>query len=138
MMDVTRRSFLRGALALTAVTIAPALPVEASVPRIVGDGVHDDWAGLQAAIDGRPFECEGLVMQSPKVIEINGGRFSISKTLTVSGRHREVHFRNCVVITDGDHPLFCFEGVKNCSVENCGLDWGGRWQSPNFPMIRCS
>lgn len=69
-MDLSRRSFLRGALAAPAVVAAASLmPVRAIerllIPRLWGDGVHDDTAALQAVLDGRPYWYGGLLMRAP-------------------------------------------------------------------------
>jgi hypothetical protein len=54
MIETNRRSFLAGTLALI---VAPALPIitPPKLPRIYGNGVDDDTAGFQAALDGLPF-----------------------------------------------------------------------------------
>lgn len=79
-MDLSRRSFLRGVLALS-VTPALNIPSFASVPVIRGDGIHDDWAGLQAMLDGEPFRVEGENLVAVDGI-VSGGPFAVSDTLT--------------------------------------------------------
>lgn len=98
-MSISRRSFLGGALALSAATSMP-LKAFAHAPVIYGDGVHDDTAGLQAALDGKPFRVFGhgaYVVRGDGHIFIGNGSFRLSDTLhfrgnvaaTVSGFHME-------------------------------------------------
>lgn len=96
MTDQSRRSFLKGLLTVAAVSVAaPAALLNNDIPRIVGDGLHDDTLGLQAALDGKPFICEGQMVFGGDRVEITGGRFRISKTLTIARPHtiiRDSHF----------------------------------------------
>lgn len=85
-MDLTRRSFLRGALAIAAVSVVPIAAQEASTfPVIVGDGVHDDTAGIQAAFDGMPFVCEGHVVTDARTVKFVGreSRYKITSPVTL-------------------------------------------------------
>ena len=88
-MDINRRSFLRGFVAVTAVaTIAPAALADLGLPRIVGDGIHDDTLGLQAALDRKPFTCAAnLVRVDEGGILISRGLFRVSDTLHVRQSH---------------------------------------------------
>lgn len=86
MSNVTsRRSFLGGALALSAIVVVPSIGFGKELPCIYGDGIHDDTAGLQALFDGEPFQVEGegfLARQG----EIRGGRFAIGRPIHLKGR----------------------------------------------------
>jgi hypothetical protein len=72
--------------------VAPALPRllrledfgAVALPVIKGDGVHDDWAGLQALFNNEPFvvENEGILASSGL---LRLGVFKISRTLRVHG-----------------------------------------------------
>lgn len=88
-MDVSRRSFLGGILALTAVAVAPKVMAE-PLPRIVGDGVHDDTAGLQALFDGRPFTADPRYgvqwVEVEDALRLTGGRFRLTETVKIVGR----------------------------------------------------
>lgn len=90
MIETSRRSFLRGALIVAAASVLPAQAIAfvAPVPVIVGDGIHDDWAGLQAAFDGNPFRCEKDFVRvgAHDAIHVDGGHFYISDTLLVKDR----------------------------------------------------
>jgi hypothetical protein len=123
-METNRRSFLKGLLTVAAVSCVPVV-VDAMprVPRIVGDGVHDDWAGLQAAIDGKPFICEdNLILAREGSVTINGGDFLISKTLRVSvNNNSRVDFvGNRFTITDRtpDTPVLYFEYAADFGLAN--------------------
>lgn len=110
MTDLNRRSFLRGLFTVAAVSIAPALPMHADLPRIVGDGIHDDTAGLQAALDGRPFVCEGDIVSSATEVTITGGEYKLSKTLRtpVDRYFRITNARfDGGAIPEGDCVLYC-------------------------------
>lgn len=83
-MEVSRRSFLGGALTLTAAAVLP-FKTFAAVPVIHGDGYRDDSAGLQAAIDGKPFRCVGeqAVVRNQGQIFIGAGVYRLSRTLHI-------------------------------------------------------
>lgn len=87
-MNLSRRSFLGGVMALTAST---ALPIRGAfalaLPTIWGDGVHDDAPGLNALLQGLPFHVE-----NDDVVAIDGmirqGTFLIGSTLRpIADRH---------------------------------------------------
>jgi hypothetical protein len=84
-VKMNRRSFLRVAFTATAVTAVPvtlAAALETRIPVIYGDGKHDDWEGLQAALDGREFACrDGCVRAHGRNVSIIGGTYRISKPL---------------------------------------------------------
>jgi hypothetical protein len=94
---LSRRSFFGGALALSAVI---ALPLEAFpfAPTIYADGVHDDTAGLQALLDGKPFRVAGeaRAWRSTGKIFLGTGTYLLSDTL---------HFRD-VKLIDGCGATF--------------------------------
>lgn len=121
---IDRRTFLRGLFTVAAVSIVPAIPgVQQRAPRIVGDGVHDDAPGLQAALDGKPFECEGQIVRLPSALSITGGNYHLGSTVHV----RDVH----VVITDcrftgTPHGMWHFHdrpaGAPQSYLANCCFD----------------
>ena len=87
-MQATRRSFLKGALALTTIA-ASGIPALAEIPRIYGNGVHDDAPGLQALFDGLPVEIE-----NERIVAVEGrvenGTFALSRTVHVRSDRIEV------------------------------------------------
>lgn len=87
-MDMNRRTFLRGLLTVTAVSIAPVTLGDSGIPRIVGDGIHDDAAGIQAAIDGLPFEANGLVVRGQNEIRFGDGVFRVTDPIRFTKGNR--------------------------------------------------
>jgi len=82
-MNLSRRLFLGGAIAVAGASIIPAQ----AMPRIVGDGVHDDADGINALIAGRPVSIEntGLALNSGGRIWFNeGGRFLLGKPINLT------------------------------------------------------
>ena len=57
-MTITRRSLLKRTVAAVAVVVTPLVAAGAAVPRIVGDGVHDDAEGFRALLRGDPVDVE--------------------------------------------------------------------------------
>lgn len=123
-MDVSRRSFLRGAMALTAVTIAQPSMVLASVPTIYGDGIHDDHAGLQALIDGKPFRVqnEASAFQASSGI-IRGGTFAIGDTLVIRGNGILIDFNRIQSLPGfrGQYMVFVEKDAVG-AITNCYFD----------------
>ena len=125
MTDLTRRSFLRGLLTVAAVSIAPATILHADIPRIVGDGIHDDTLGLQAALDGKPFVCEGCVVSNTHSVYIGPGIYRISGTLNitdagpdcmVAGAHLE-----CEDIPGNDPAIYATNMVRKAHLTTVSI-----------------
>lgn len=56
-MVVSRRFFLGGLVAAPAIiAIDNLMPVRPWMPVLYGDGIHDDWAGLQALVNGEAVD----------------------------------------------------------------------------------
>lgn len=93
-MNMNRRFFLKGAIALTAVTIV--LP-KLIVHRIVGDGLHDDAPGLNALLRGEPvsIEMEGIRLSPEGGCVIRGGNFLLSGPLYVPDRKGGTFITDC-------------------------------------------
>lgn len=103
-MELSRRNFFGGALALTAVTIIPMADAVAA-PMIYGDGIHDDAPGLQALIDGRSFRVKGAAERcayraGDGSFHINGGRFRLGHGLRF-GPTSSGSITNCTFDTRG-------------------------------------
>lgn len=79
MINASRRSFLGGLLALTAVT-ATGIPAFAAIPTLWGDGVHDDTEALNALFSGTPVKVEGENIVASEAV-LKGGVFLISDTI---------------------------------------------------------
>lgn len=98
-VTLSRRSFLGGALALTAASAVPAYALKSPAPVIYADGIHDDTAGLQAALDGEPFRVFGdgvFIVRNDGHIYIGKGAFRLSDTL---------HLRGSVPVTLSDFHM---------------------------------
>lgn len=88
----TRRGFFRllagAAIAPIAAKVAAALP---GVPVIWGDGIHDDFEGLQALVDGRVVEFADAAMAEGagwfgSTMRFPRGEFLVSDGLTFDTR----------------------------------------------------
>ncbi len=88
-MSIDRRSFLRGILTVSALSVLPAVPVLA-IPTIKADGVHDDAPGLNAFLNGRPFlvERSGILVAEDHIgyASVTGGDFAIGSPVIVPRR----------------------------------------------------
>jgi hypothetical protein len=123
-MEVSRRSFLGGALALTAAAQLPSA-LYASVPLIYGDGVHDDTAGLQAALDGKPFKVVGkgvYIVDHKGFIHLQDGAFKLTDTLHI--RRSNVSVMRCAfdaTETKGKCVLRVHPSGEGCRLFNCHI-----------------
>lgn len=80
---MNRRDFFKVTFATGVAAAVPAILAE-RLPEIVGDGVHDDTAGLQAALNGRDFIAHnGCVRVEGGMCYLNGGLYRLTKTLEV-------------------------------------------------------
>lgn len=84
-MNLTRRSFFGGAIALAAVSQLPRfIP---SLPRIYCDGIHCDADGFEALMENRPFEVSEVASKNflnrGTVYLASNVRLSLGRTLTI-------------------------------------------------------
>lgn len=87
-MELSRRGFLRGLVAVTAAGVVSLPAVAEAVPQLWGDGVHDDAGGLEALFNGRPVEV------------MNGLEYSVAQGRVTLGA---AHFRLCRgIVINGD------------------------------------
>src|SRR5690242_8948130 len=101
--SISRRTFFGGAIALAAASALPLSAFAEPVPLICGDGVHDDTAGLQALLDGKPFR---VASGAPNVVYrntggdvyITGGTYRITEALFV--RDRTAFITDCTLFLD--------------------------------------
>jgi len=86
MTVISRRWFLKGALAVTAATVIPMQKVLAFAPKIYGDGIADDTEGLQALFDGKPVDIlnDCVRVLTNDGVRLNGGVFRVTSTLSIS------------------------------------------------------
>ncbi len=117
-----RRTFLKGLLAVGAgATIVPA-DSAASIPRIVGDGVHDDAPGLQAAIDGKLFMVDGqcVALRKTTGLYISNGYFFLGRPITVRNNDRPIEIERCVFSSTGNGACLVIDRTAtNTTVRGC-------------------
>lgn len=117
MVDISRRFFLGGALSVAAASVIPlqAIGHIAPVPRIYADLVNDDWEGLQALCDGKPFVCQDSLIRllgQDDFVDISNGRFLISKPLRVTDRALAI--QNSYFRATDDFDASTFLDIRNC------------------------
>lgn len=86
MVELSRRFFLKGSIALVAaVTFVPSVSALANIPTIYGDGKHDDTGGLQALMRNEPvnFNADQIGVESHHGIIFYKGFFSVERTINV-------------------------------------------------------
>ena len=84
MTELSRRSFLRGALTVTAIAVAPKILTIPAVPILYGDGVHDDTNALQTLFNGETVSIEGEFFKVSSGV-FKGGKFLISDAINIPG-----------------------------------------------------
>lgn len=110
-IDTTRRSFLRGAVAAVAVSpVAFAKPL----PVLVGDGIHDDTAALQAFVDGESFIAVTPEMASGLVLQ--NGRFRITAPIRLGPKASGLLWRSTEVSREHDGAFFEIAGAKDVFI----------------------
>lgn len=133
MTNLTRRTLLRGLLTVAAATVIP-LPAGLIAPRIVGDGIHDDWAGLQAAIEGKPFLCDGQAIIGPESVLLNGGTYRLTHSLRLGSGQRCTFGGNPdalpTLIIDHSEPMFEVANKADLALNNFRVLPGANMQ-PN-------
>jgi hypothetical protein len=118
---MNRRSFLRGMLTVTAVSIVPLdARLHAGIPRIVGDGIHDDGPGLLAAVNGRPFVADGLVVSEQSEVKLGAGVFRMTETLRFDTPNIRVTCTSpgeTLIVGDHDGPYIIYVSREASHVE---------------------
>lgn len=97
-MTLDRRTFLRGALVLTAAAAIPASALKAleaisPLPTLCGDGIHDDTAALNALLAGEPFRTADGFVGIAQDGTLSQCRFLVSDTLHI--RRNNVTISQC-------------------------------------------
>lgn len=87
---LTRRGFLGTAIGAAVVAAAAPLPILPDLPTLYGDGIHDDTAGLQAAIDGRAYRqaWDGATVAARELadtVTFPRGEYYLAGTIIIGG-----------------------------------------------------
>lgn len=138
---MNRRSFLKGALVLTATTVLPlqALSRLSPLPTIYGDGINDDTLGLQAMLDGLPFRIADGFTGIADDGFIADGTFLLSSTLHFNRHDRCLRFyiTNCnFTLTADVSPVFQFHHDTRFDMRRIGFS-GLNYTTP-YPTLRRS
>lgn len=105
-VELSRRFFLGGALSLIA---ASTFEIKAhhigNMPKIWGDGVHDDTAGLGALLRGEPvlFSKDNLGVDEHKGVTFHNGEYAVAQTIIVPDE-AVVEFE-CATFVGNDLPV---------------------------------
>lgn len=84
--EVDRRTFVCGALKITAALVVPSVLTARSYPLLVGDGLHDDTDALQALLDGDVAQLsDGTLIGGTKTVDLWTGHYRITRSL-ICGR----------------------------------------------------
>jgi len=103
-IDITRRSFLRGIVAVSATAvIANKLPLP-NCPILYSDGFHDDAPALNALLRGDEIKIESELVQitSGEFCAIKGGNFLINNTVIFCNKRTGIS--NSMFRTGPDFP----------------------------------
>lgn len=120
-IDMNRRSFLRGSLCVAGASVVVAKGIIPNVPRIVGDGIHDDTEGIQAALNGEPFLCDGSVISNATDLWFDSGNFRLTKTLFVKRDWQSIRRMHC--FADHDEPILDVT-ASNVYIGDCYFKTG--------------
>lgn len=85
-MTMDRRTFLRGALIITAAAALPKGALKALIrplPVLYGDGVGDDTDALTALFNGKPFRTADGFAGTALNGELRNGNFLLTRTLVI-------------------------------------------------------
>lgn len=115
-MNINRRWFLGGSLALVGALSVPASQFTTSqLPILWGDGIHDDADALNAIGAGNPFIVEKTGIVEHECGFLQDASFLISRPITF--RPKAIHVKNCVFQSTDD-----FEGDAMLRFIKCTLD----------------
>lgn len=94
-VEVVRRGFLFGVAGSATLFAVPKLIVS-RIPVVYGDGVHDDWEGLQSLMFGKPVRLlSGDTFAPGRAPKVSGGKFLLSDTLFMDERSSGAWIENC-------------------------------------------
>ena len=127
----TRRGFMQLlAGAMLAPVSAKAAYAAPSVPLIVGDGVHDDTAGLNALLRGDVVEFANVALGEnagwvdPDYFVFPKGDFKTTSEIIIGGpkdnpwSHKFISMKDAKFFTYGGRPAILFEHANDCTVDH--------------------
>lgn len=140
-MELSRRFFLGGAIALVAVqTFKPTL-ASSNMPKIYGDLNHDDSAGFNALFSNEPviFNKEQIGVENHQGIFIYKGSFRIDSPIEIN-RKTNLNIVDRFTIDAYalpiDEPLFIYEGKFIDMSKYDGLFSLGLTEIRKVPLFR--
>ena len=118
MTNLSRRCFLRGTIAVAAAVTMPMAAVsEMFRPLLIGDGVHDDTAALQALLDGDPVDIlnDGIRLLRSEGLELQGGVYRLTRTIVL--RRDNLTLRNITFNANHDGYVFYASAVRDINLD---------------------
>lgn len=112
-VELSRRLFLGGAIALVGAAVLPRMVL--SAPVVWGDGIHDDWAGLDALFNGRKAQIltDSVTISAAKEVHMLHGNFILSRTLRLRTDSPRIIIRNSVLTWSAPvETCIYFEGTN--------------------------
>lgn len=136
-IQLSRRGFLIGMAAVGAVASLPFDAV-AGIPVIVGDGVHDDTAALQALLDGKDVIKDGFLLTRPAGggVILRDGVFRTTDALRIT--RNDTLVERCKFLIEGRKGIQVEGVVENLQLTDCIFDGSrmGRAIEVKWPRVR--
>lgn len=138
MSDLSRRGFLK---VLFAAGIATAIPVSLDkaigLPIIMGDGVHDDTAGLNAALSGKPFVAHDDCVRVAGGVVTLMGHYRITDTLHLNSGSVTSLRGGFIESFAASGPVLHVHGSADemCCMEGMRLDYHGPGVATTVPAV---
>lgn len=142
-MDLSRRGFLCGLAGAAAVAVLAVPVVELvareTLPRIVGDGIHDDTAGLQAAIDSKPFigDVKVIEVDGRRTVLLGNGEYRISKAMELVDVN-DLTIDGGTLVAEGDCAVSLKGICRNLSFRNFHVKLRPRHINPTARAMQIS
>jgi hypothetical protein len=113
-MSLTRRRFVQMIGAAVAIIKAPLPAIADSLPRLVGDGLHNDAPALNALLNRLPIEVGPLVdVQGAgwvgTVLRLPHGNFAVREPIRIGGTHSDMEL-------DGAGSRIIVGGKSACAI----------------------
>lgn len=119
-----RRGFLFG---MGATLFADPKLIVSRIPAIHGDGVHDDWEGLQSLMFGKPVRLpDGDTFTPGRAPRLFGGTYLLSRTLVFDARSSGATFTGSGLQSHAvDCALRFMPGASHVHLDRCNLAFEG-------------